>query len=128
MDKTDLQKISDADWEAICDNCGKCCLMTLEDEDTGEMYHTDILCRYYDLENRRCTVYDKRCEMVPNCLKLTPDNVDKLPFMPKTCAYRRLFDANYKEQPIQPIKGRVVRETEVTFEELEDHIVDWEDL
>lgn len=128
MDKTDLQKISDADWEAICDNCGKCCLMTLEDEDTGEMYHTDILCRYYDLENRRCTVYDKRCEMVPNCLKLTPDNVDKLPFMPKTCAYRRLFDANYKEQTIQPIKGRVVRETEVTFEELEDHIVDWEDL
>lgn len=128
MNKKDWQKISDADWEAICDNCGKCCLMTLEDEDTGDIYHTNILCRYYDTEKQICTVYDKRCELVPNCLKLTPDNVDKLPFMPKTCAYRKLFDANYKEQPLKPITGRVVRETEVTFAELEDHIVDWEDL
>ncbi|MBR6356359.1 MAG: YcgN family cysteine cluster protein [Alphaproteobacteria bacterium] len=128
MNKKDWQKISDAEWEAICDNCGKCCLMTLEDEDTGDIYHTNILCRYYDLEKRICTVYDKRCEMVPNCLKLTPDNVDKLPFMPKTCAYRKLFDTNYKEQPLKPIKDRVVRETEVTFAELEDHVVDWEDL
>lgn len=128
MDKTDWKKISDADWEAICDNCGKCCLMTLEDEDTGEMYHTNILCRYYDLENRRCTVYEKRCQLVPNCLKLTPDNVDKLPFMPKTCAYRRLFDIGYKEQSLKPIKGRVVCETDVKFADLEDHIVDWEDL
>lgn len=128
MDKKDWQKISDADWEAICDNCGKCCLMTLEDEDTGDIYHTNILCRYYDLDKQRCTVYDKRCALVPNCLKLTPDNVDKLPFMPKTCAYRKLFDANYKEQPLKPIKDRVVCETEVTFAELEDHVVDWEDL
>lgn len=128
MDKTDWQKISDKDWEAICDNCGKCCLMTLEDEDTGEMYHTDILCRYYDLENSRCTVYEKRCKIVPNCLKLTPDNVDKLPFMPQTCAYRRLFDRSYKTQPLKPIQGRVVCETEVRFADLEDHIVDWDDL
>lgn len=128
MDKTDWQKISDAEWEAICDNCGKCCLMTLEDEETGEMYHTDILCRYYDLENSRCTVYEKRCEIVPNCLKLTPENVDKLPFMPKTCAYRRLFEAGFKSQPLKPIKGRVVSETEVKFADLEDHIVDWDDL
>lgn len=128
MDKTDWQKISDAEWEAICDNCGKCCLMTLEDEETGEMYHTDILCRYYDLENSRCTVYEKRCKIVPNCLKLTPENVDKLPFMPKTCAYRRLFEAGFKPQPLKPIKGRVVSETEVKFADLENHIVDWDDL
>lgn len=128
MDKKDWQKISDEEWEAICDNCGKCCLMTLEDEETGDIYHTDILCRYYDLENSRCSIYEKRCKIVPNCLKLTPDNVDKLPFMPKTCAYRRLFDAHYKECDFPPIKGRVVSETEVKFADLEDHIVDWEDL
>lgn len=128
MDKKDWQKISDAKWEAICDNCGKCCLMTLEDEETGDIYHTDILCRYYDLENCRCTIYEERCEIVPNCLKLTPDNVDKLPFMPKTCAYRRLFDADYKEKPLKPIKGRVVSETDVQFADLEDHVVDWDDL
>ena len=128
MDKHDWQKISDTEWEKICDRCGKCCLMTLEDEDTGEIYHTNILCRYYDMENRLCTVYDKRCALVPNCLKLTPENVDKLPFMPKTCAYRRLFDANYKQQPLKSIKGRVVSETEVNSADLEDYIVDWEDL
>ena len=128
MDKSDWQKISTDEWEAICDRCGKCCLMTLEDEATGDIYHTNILCRHYDLENRLCTVYDKRCKLVPNCLKLTPENVDKLSFMPKTCAYRKLFDKNYVQQPLKPIKGRVVSESEVTFSELEDHIVDWEDL
>ncbi|MBQ9270803.1 MAG: YcgN family cysteine cluster protein [Alphaproteobacteria bacterium] len=128
MDKRDWLKISESEWEAICDRCGKCCLMTLEDEDSGDMYHTNILCRYYDIENRLCTVYEKRCTLVPNCLKLTPENVDKLPFMPKTCAYRKLFDAAYKQQPLKSIKGRVVSESEVQFADLEDHIVDWEDL
>ena len=128
MAKQDWHKISAAEWEAICDRCGKCCLITLEDEDTGDIYHTNVLCRYYDLENRLCTVYEKRCELVPHCLKLTPENVDKLPFMPKTCAYRRLFEADYNEQPLQPIAGRVVSELEVTDDDLEDHIVDWEDL
>lgn len=128
MDKKEWQKIPESEWEAICDCCGKCCLMTLEDEETGDIYHTNILCRYYDLEKRICTVYDKRCQLVPNCLKLTPQNVDKLPFMPKTCAYRKLFDRNYKEQPLKPINDRVVCETEVKFADLEDHIVDWDDL
>ena len=128
MDKKDWEKISDKEWEAICDRCGKCCLITLEDEDSGEIYHTNVLCRYYNLEQKLCTVYDKRCELVPNCLKLTPKNVDKLPFMPKTCAYRRLFDSKYKERSFPPLKGRVVAETEVKFADLEDHIVDWEDL
>ncbi len=128
MDKNTLNKISSAEWEAICDNCGKCCMITLEDEDTGDMYHTNVLCKYYDIDNRRCKVYKKRCKLVPHCIKLTPDNVDKLPFMPKTCAYRKLFDKNYKEQPLKPLKGLTVSELEVKEEELEDHIVDWEDL
>ncbi|MBQ7633742.1 MAG: YcgN family cysteine cluster protein [Alphaproteobacteria bacterium] len=128
MDKNTLNKISSAEWEAICDNCGKCCMITLEDEDTGDMYHTNVLCRYFDMQQCRCSVYDKRCELVPNCLKLTPENVDKLPFMPKTCAYRKLFDKSYKEQPLMPLQGRAVSELEVKEEELEDHIVDWEDL
>jgi len=128
MAKSDWQKISEEEWEAICDNCGKCCMITLEDADTGKMYHTNVLCQYYDMENRRCRVYEKRCELVPNCTKLTPDNVDKLPYMPKTCAYRKLFDKNYKEQPLKSLKGRTVSELDVKDEELEDHIVYWEDL
>lgn len=74
-----------------------------------------------------CTVYDKRCELVPTCLKLTPENVDKIQWMPKTCAYRELFEKEIS--PIKTtIKGRVVREDKVREDELEDHIVEWEDL
>ncbi len=128
MDKKEMQKLSEEEWEAICDNCGKCCMITLEDEETGDMYHTNVLCQYYDTDKKRCKVYEKRCVLVPNCVKLTPDNVDKLAFMPKTCAYRKLFDENYKEQPLKPLKGRTVSELDVKDEELEDYIVDWEDL
>ena len=128
MDKKEMQKLSEEEWEAICDNCGKCCMITLEDEETGDMYHTNVLCQYYDTDKKRCKVYEKRCVLVPNCVKLTPDNVDKLAFMPKTCAYRKLFDENYKEQPLKPLKGRTVSELDVKPEDLEDYIVDWDDL
>ncbi len=120
--------ISEEEWEAFCKRCGKCCLYSLQDEDSGEIYHTNVLCQYFDLERSLCTVYDKRCELVPECLKLTKDNVDKLPFMPKSCAYRKLFDANYKDKPTPSIKGRVVSEKNVKAEDIEDYIVDWEDL
>jgi uncharacterized cysteine cluster protein YcgN (CxxCxxCC family) len=103
-------------------------MITLEDEETGDMYHTNVLCQYYDTDKKRCKVYEKRCVLVPNCVKLTPDNVDKLAFMPKTCAYRKLFDENYKERPLKPLKGRTVSELDVKPEDLEDYIVDWDDL
>lgn len=74
-----------------------------------------------------CSVYEKRCELVPSCLKLSPGNVDKLKWMPKTCAYRELFEQS--PSPVHTtIKGRVVSEQDVPEDELEDHIVDWEDL
>ncbi len=114
-------------WENICRHCGKCCLIKLEDEQTGDIYYTDVVCRYFDEEKMACSVYDKRCTLVPTCLKLSPDNVDKLAWMPKTCAYRELFEKNPSTIKTT-IKGRVVSENNVKDEELEDHIVDWEDL
>lgn len=120
--------ISEDEWEAICKRCGKCCLYSLQDEDSGEIYHTNVLCEYFDEERSLCTVYDKRCELKPECLKLTKDNVDKLPFMPKSCAYRKLFDTSYKDVPTLSIKNRVIKETQINPEDIEDYIVDWEDL
>ena len=120
--------LSADEWEAICTRCGKCCLHSLQDDETEEIYHTNILCRYFDIEKSVCTIYEKRCQVVPNCLKLSKDNVDKLPFMPKSCAYRKLFDASYQDKPTPAIKGRVVYETEVDWQNPEDYIVDWEDL
>jgi len=116
------------EWENICRHCGRCCLIKIEDADTGRIYFTNIICRYYDCERNICTVYDKRCQLVPECLKLTPENVDKLPWMPKVCAYRKLFDKSYKEQNLTPLKGRVVSETAVKESAWEDYIIAEEDL
>ncbi len=127
MNKKLAQTYTPEAWEKICRRCGKCCLIKLEDEESGEVYYTNVVCRYFDEEKMCCTVYDKRCELVPTCLKLTPENVDKLQWMPKTCAYRELFEKEVS--PIKTtIKGRVIREDQVSEEELEDHIVEWEDL
>lgn len=120
--------LSTAEWEAICQRCGKCCLHSLQDEDTGEIYHTNVICRYYDMQKAICTVYDKRCTVVPECLQLTKDNVDKLEFMPKSCAYRRLFDPAYIKKPTPSLYGRTVSDEFVADERLEDYIVEWEDL
>ncbi len=122
-----MKKYTKDEWENICRHCGKCCLIKLEDEDTGDLYYTNIVCQYYDEEKMRCSVYDKRCELVPTCVKLSPENVDKISWMPKTCAYRELFEKNPSSIKTT-IKGRVISETEVNEEDLEDHIVDWDDL
>ncbi len=119
-------EINPEEWEKICQRCGRCCLLKLQDDDTDEIYYTNVICRYYDIENNFCTVYDKRCELVPECLKLTPQNVDKIAWMPKACAYRKLFDKNYKPQKLQPLQSRVVSEALVDEDELEDHITDGE--
>ena len=122
-----MPKYTEQEWENICRHCGKCCLIKLEDEETGEIYYTDVVCRYFDEEKMCCSVYEKRCDLVPTCLKLSPQNVDKLAWMPKTCAYRTLFEKR-STKINTTIKGRVISETEVEEEDLEDHIVDWIDL
>lgn len=128
MNKNVVASLTPEQWEALCDRCGKCCLVTLQDEDTGDIYHTNILCRHCDIENHQCRVYANRFEQVPACLKLTPENIDKLPWLPKTCAYRRLFDENYQTEPCQPLNGRVVSQDDVDEADLENYIVDWDDL
>lgn len=122
-----MKKYQKDEWENICRRCGKCCLIKLEDEETGDVYYTNVVCRYFDEEKMCCSVYDKRCELVPTCLKLNQENVNKLSWMPKTCAYRELFEENVSISHTT-IKGRVVSETEVAENELEDHIVEWDDL
>lgn len=124
------KKLSDytpEEWEAICNQCGKCCLIKLQDEDTDDIYYTDVVCQYMDEKTCRCTRYQERCQLVPTCLKLTPENVDKIEWMPPSCAYRALVEGRPRPQR-QPVSGRCVSELNVKEEELEDHIIDWDDL
>ena len=83
-----LQEMSRDEWESLCDGCGKCCCLRLEDEDTQQIYITDVACHLFDPHNCRCTDYQNRSKKVPDCVTLKPDNVAQLHWMPQSCAYR----------------------------------------
>jgi uncharacterized cysteine cluster protein YcgN (CxxCxxCC family) len=87
-----LADMSRAEWESLCDGCGRCCLNKLEDEDTGRFLYTRAACRLLDLESCRCKDYPNRQALVPDCVALTPDNVETLGWLPATCAYRLLAE------------------------------------
>lgn len=83
-----LEEMTDQQWESLCDGCGRCCLIKLEDEDTGRIHYTDVGCRLLDGDTCRCSDYPNRQSHVPDCVRLTPETVRALTWLPPTCAYR----------------------------------------
>jgi uncharacterized cysteine cluster protein YcgN (CxxCxxCC family) len=83
-----LEALDRAQWEALCDGCGKCCVHKLEDEVTGELHPTNVACKLLDRHNGRCTDYRHRRAYVPDCVRLTPKLAHTLDWLPETCAYR----------------------------------------
>lgn len=84
--------MSVGEWESLCDGCGLCCLVRFEDEDTGEVIPTRVHCKLYDPNRCQCMDYANRVEHVPECIQLTPHNIQALEWMPKSCAYRRIHE------------------------------------
>ena len=133
-----LEALSRAEWESLCDGCGKCCLHKLEDADTGEIHATNVACKLLDTHSARCTNYRGRRAFVPDCIRLTAGNVDRFQWLPTTCAYRLraegkpLFDwhplvsgdAESVHRAGQSVRGWTVNEGEVR--DLELHVVDRE--
>lgn len=134
-----LRELTPPEWEALCDGCGKCCLNKIEDADTGEVFFTDIACRLFDDGSCRCAHYENRRQFVPECVVLTPANIDEISYwMPRTCAYRLLNEG----RPLYPwhhllsgdreevhragvsVRGRTVPEFEVAEDEWEDHVIE----
>lgn len=87
-----LEQMTAREWESLCDGCGLCCLVRFEDEDSGEIIPTRVHCQLFDPEACRCSDYENRKAHVPDCVKLTPGNIEALPWMPLSCAYRRLYE------------------------------------
>ena len=83
-----LETLDKAEWEALCDGCGKCCLHKVEDEDTGRIYPTNVACHLLDRNTGRCGDYKNRKRIVPDCLQLTPRKLLEIEWLPLTCAYR----------------------------------------
>ena len=132
-----MTEMTAAEWESLCDGCGRCCLNKLEDEDTGEILYTDVACRLLDLETCRCVSYADRTRFVPDCRRLTPQNVGFIEWLPLTCGYRLVAEGRdlYDWHPLisgdpasveragMSVKGRVVSERDT--DDLENHIVEW---
>lgn len=133
-----LRQLSRAEWEALCDGCGKCCLHKLEDDATGELFATNVACKLLDRRSGRCTNYRGRRAFVPDCIRLTADKVARYEWLPSTCAYRlraageALPDWHYLvsgDREAVHVAGQSTRGWTVTEEEagdLEHHIVDRE--
>ena len=89
-----LEEMSAAEWESLCDGCGKCCLSKLEDEDTGEIHFTSVGCRLFNAKTCRCRDYENRQAQVSDCVRLTPENVRTIKWLPSTCAYRLVAEGS----------------------------------
>jgi uncharacterized cysteine cluster protein YcgN (CxxCxxCC family) len=134
-----LQEMTRAEWEALCDGCGRCCLHKFEDEDTGRFHYTDVACRLLNLTSCRCTNYPERLKHVPDCVVLSPENLADLTWMPGTCAYRRLAEGRGLAQwhPLVSgtresvhragisIRGRAVPEASIGADEIEERVIRW---
>jgi uncharacterized cysteine cluster protein YcgN (CxxCxxCC family) len=136
---TPLNALNEVQWESLCDNCGRCCLHKLEDEDTLEVHFTDVACQYLDEETCTCPHYKMRHQFVPDCLSIQPDWGAKFKWLPDTCAYRLLFEG--KDLPAWhplvsgevnsvhlagiSVRGRTFKDNTVKEEDFFEHLITW---
>ena len=129
-----------AEWESLCDGCGRCCLNKLKEEGTDRIYYTDVGCRLLDGETCRCTDYENRSAKVNDCVTLTPRNINRITWLPPTCGYKLVAagkdlywwhplvsgDPDTVHQAGVSVRGKVsATEADVPDDKLEDHIVSW---
>jgi uncharacterized cysteine cluster protein YcgN (CxxCxxCC family) len=87
-----LEEMTRAEWESLCDGCARCCLVKLEDEDTGEVHLTRLACALLDVGTCRCKDYANRHALMPDCISIDPEKVRQIRWLPETCAYRVLAE------------------------------------
>jgi uncharacterized protein len=135
-----LEELTAPEWESLCDRCGRCCLVKLEDEDTGTIHFTDVACTLFDSGACQCADYTNRQDKVSDCIRLTPEQVRTLTWLPPTCGYRLVRDG----QPLMwwhplvsgsyetvhdagiSVRGRISAfEHDIPVEDLLDHLVKW---
>lgn len=134
--------LTPAQWERLCDGCARCCLLSFEDEQTGTLYRTRIVCQYLEMHSCRCTIYGERTDLVPTCVRLRPENLERVYFMPPTCAYRLLAegralpgwhplvsgDPESVHRAGMSVRGRAIPENYVHPDDWERYVIDLDDL
>ncbi len=134
-----LAEMTREEWESLCDGCGRCCLVKLEDDETDEVFFTDVACQLLDQKSCQCSQYSDRRSYVPDCIVLTPEVVAEIKWLPMTCAYRLIHEGEdlFSWHPLvsgdpksvhkagMSVRGCVISETEVSEEDLEFHVIHW---
>ena len=134
-----LEELNEAEWEALCDGCGQCCLIRFEDEQTGTVGTTSVVCRLFEMESWRCSRYSERHQLVPDCVRLDADSVRDFTWLPGTCAYRLIDEGRplYDWHPLiagnhdeirragVSVYGNVVSEKNVHPDDLAWRVVKW---
>jgi uncharacterized cysteine cluster protein YcgN (CxxCxxCC family) len=134
-----LREMSDTEWESLCDGCGKCCLVKLEDENTNDLYVTSLHCKLFDTKTCQCKDYPNRKQYVPICVKLTPEIVETVDWLPQSCAYRMVHEGkdlhdwhHLKSGDPQLVhregyscRNRTRTEEGVDDEDAFDYVIDW---
>ncbi len=137
--KVPMDKMTQKEWEALCDGCGKCCLNKLEDEETGEVVLTRVACRLLDDSTCLCSQYPIRHQFVPECIVMSPKTIaENMYWLPQTCAYRLVTEGRdlYHWHPLisgdpmsvheagVSMRGLTVPEFEVDDDDWENHIIE----
>jgi len=138
-----LEDLDQKQWESLCDGCAKCCLQKLEDDFDGTVYYTDLVCQYMS-DDCRCTVYQKRQELVPNCVWLKKEDVENFYWLPNTCSYRLVHErtplalwhplndldkdakiSNTVRNKQSIASQKIVKDNSVDEQDWEEHIINW---
>ncbi|WP_409523021.1 YcgN family cysteine cluster protein [Nitrincola sp. MINF-07-Sa-05] len=134
-----LEQMTRREWESLCDGCALCCLQKVEDEDAEEVFYTTVVCHLMDGQNCRCTQYERRTELVPNCVQLRPEDVSEFHWLPPTCSYRLIHEGKPLPEWHPLLTGKSdtvisagasvlsvyqVRDNEITDDELIDYVIE----
>ena len=134
-----MSDMTSGEWESLCDGCARCCLHKLEDVNSDKVVYTAVVCRFLDGERCQCTEYERRSELMPGCVKLTPVSVLDYKWLPVTCGYRRVAEGKDLEwwhplvsgtretvhQAGISVKGKCVSEQYVHPDSVEEQIIHW---
>jgi len=134
-----LSELTDAEWESLCDGCGRCCLHKLINEETADVFYTRVACRLLHPNTGRCSQYSRRLSVVEDCVDVRRMSDAEMAWMPKTCAYRLLHEGKTLPtwHPLRSgdpgsvvaagiaVAGRTIDEATANLDNLEADIIEW---
>ena len=132
-----LEEMTESEWEAVCDGCGRCCLVKVSADDSKEVYNLDVGCELLDPPTGACSDYPNRLSRNVGCWKMTPAHIPEMDWMPPSCGYRRIFLGQDLEwwHPLVSGDPKTVRSAGVSAAgrfirplhagPLEHHTIDW---